>query len=58
MENNYHPLIFTKKPENFNMLIFFGAMDPEKSNKKCPDQSKLKISGSFNVSLARMEDVM
>lgn len=31
------------------MLVFFGTMDPQ-GNKKCPDKSKLKISGSFNVS--------
>lgn len=39
-----------KKPENFNMAIFFGAMTGN-STKKCPlDKSKLKITGSFNVS--------
>lgn len=49
LENNYNPLIFPKKPEDFNMVIFFGAM-PGNSTKKCPlDKSKLKIRGSFNV---------
>lgn len=49
LENSYNPLIFTKKPEKFNMLVFFGTMDPG-YNKTCPDKSKLKIAGSFNVS--------
>lgn len=51
LENQYEPLIFTKKPETFKTVIFFGEIDP-KSAKKCPsDKSKMEISGSFNVML-------
>lgn len=50
-ENSYEPLIFTKKPETFNMTVMFGQMEP-KTAKKCPtDKSRLQISGSFNVSI-------
>lgn len=53
LENKYNPLIFTKKPEDFNMVVFFGNMEPN-STKRCPDKSKLKISGSFNVGLQHL----
>lgn len=50
LENTYGPLILMKQPEQFEMTVVFGNMEPG-STKKCPDQSKLKITGSFNVSL-------